>query len=83
MAHIEQGKVEECGSKVVHPSHYNQNGIECFDVIKAAIGDDGFEHFCFGNAVKYLFRAKHKGNYIEDLKKAKFYIDEIIKKHEV
>lgn len=69
----------EAGSQVEHPSHYNQNGIECFDVIKAAIGDVGFKHFCYGNAIKYLFRAKHKGREMEDLEKAMFYLKEIIK----
>ena len=67
---------------VSHPSHYNQNGIECFDVIKAAIGEDGFKNFCEGNAIKYMFRARHKGSYLEDLKKAKFYIEQIVKIHE-
>ena len=67
--------------RVSHPSHYNKNGVECFDVIKAAIGDDGFESFCYGNVLKYLFRARHKGNYNEDLKKASFYLNEIIKKN--
>ncbi len=43
---------------VNHPSHYCQNGIECFDVIKAAIGEDGFKNFCEGNAIKYMFRAR-------------------------
>ena len=64
--------------KVEHPSHYNQNGIECFDVIKAAIGEEGLMNFCEGNAIKYLFRARHKGSYMEDLRKAKFYIGQII-----
>lgn len=63
---------------VNHPSHYNQNGIECFDVILAAIGKQGLRHFMIGNAIKYLFRAEYKGKYLEDLKKARFYIDEVL-----
>jgi hypothetical protein len=31
--------------------------------------------FCLGNAVKYIWRADLKGNDIEDLQKARFYID--------
>ncbi len=66
---------------VNHPSHYNQNGIECFDVIRAAIGTDGLRKFMLGNSIKYLFRCEHKGQYLEDLKKARFYLDETIKIH--
>lgn len=67
---------------VNHPSHYNQNGIECFEVIRAAIGTDGLRKFMLGNSIKYLFRCEHKGQYIEDLKKARFYLDQAIKIHE-
>lgn len=73
---------DEISDKLVsHPSHYNKDGIECFDVIKAFLGIDAFEHFCLSNSLKYIIRCKGKGNYIEDLKKAKFYIDEIISLH--
>jgi hypothetical protein len=59
---------------VNHPPHYTQGGIECIDAIKAATeGLDGFEGYCTGNAIKYLWRWKHK-NGIEDLKKADWYI---------
>jgi hypothetical protein len=59
---------------VNHPPHYTQGGIECIDAIKAACeGLDGFEGYCTGNALKYLWRWKHK-NGIEDLKKADWYI---------
>ena len=67
---------------VNHPSHYNQNGIECFEVIRAALGTDGLRQFMLGNSIKYLFRCEHKGQYIEDLKKARFYVDQAIKIHE-
>jgi hypothetical protein len=67
---------------VNHPEHYNKEGIECFDVIKASVGLEGLRKFMLGNAIKYLFRAEHKGNYLEDLKKARFYLDECIKIHE-
>ena len=54
---------------VEHPKHYtaHPSGVECIQVT---------EHFSFlrGNAIKYLWRADHKGG-IEDLKKARWYID--------
>lgn len=63
---------------VIHPDHYNQDGIECFDVISAFFGKEALEDFCLGNALKYLMRCQHKGKYVEDLKKARFYIDKIL-----
>jgi hypothetical protein len=38
--------------------------------------------FCVGNAVKYLWRADHKGNDIEDLRKAAWYINREIERRE-
>lgn len=58
---------------VNHPSHYNQGGVECIDAIRAALGKDGFEAFCIGNVIKYLWRYKHK-NGLEDLQKAEVYL---------
>lgn len=56
-------------------SHYHVGGIEPFDVIED-MGD--LESFCRGNAVKYLMRYKHKGTPVQDLEKAKVYIDKLI-----
>ena len=62
---------------VNHPPHYNQAGIECLDAIEAATGE-GFEHYLQGNILKYLWRYRYK-NGIEDLKKAQFYLDRLVK----
>lgn len=65
-------------SKVNHPDHYNQNGMEVWDVIKAFTSNlSGAEAFYAGNAIKYILRWDKK-NGIEDLEKAKVYIDKII-----
>jgi len=62
---------------VNHPPHYTQHpsGIECIQIT---------EHMGFnlGNAVKYIWRADLKGNSIEDLKKAVWYINREIAKRE-
>lgn len=64
---------------VNHPSHYQGNGVECIDCIESAVADlNGFEGFCTGNAIKYIFRFSHK-NGVEDLRKAEWYIDRLIK----
>lgn len=57
---------------VAKPTHYNQEGIECIDAIKAALGKQGFVDYCHGNVMKYMWRYKYK-NGIEDLKKADKY----------
>jgi hypothetical protein len=55
------------------PAHYNQTELECIDAIKYALGEEGFVAYCRGNAIKYNWRAGHKINSVEDLKKAAWY----------
>ena len=63
---------------VNHPAHYTAGGIECIEALKAATtGLEGIEAVCTANAIKYLWRWKYK-NGIEDLKKAKWYINYLI-----
>lgn len=63
---------------VNHPAHYNHDGIETIDVIKAwTKGLNPFEAYCMGNAIKYVSRWKDK-NGIEDLKKARWYLNRVI-----
>ena len=60
-----------------HPEHYTMGKIEVFDFIRA------WElSFAEGNVVKYVVRAPHKGQPVEDLKKARWYLDQLIKKAE-
>jgi hypothetical protein len=79
------GSVDENNYEMVdHPKHYQSvNGIECIDAIAAAteelIGEDAF---CTGTVIKYLWRWKKKEKPLEDLKKARWYIDRIIKQYE-
>lgn len=62
---------------VTHPAHYTQHpsGVECIDITKHM-------GFCLGNAVKYIWRADLKGNAIEDLQKAAWYIQCEIEKRQ-
>lgn len=67
---------------VNHPSHYTQGGIECIDALKAAtISKTGIEAVYTANAIKYLWRYEEK-NGIEDVKKARWYIDRLIEELE-
>ena len=56
------------------PSHYNAGGIETIEGIRAALGD-GFSDYCLGNVLKYVWRCKHKGKLLEDLRKASKYLE--------
>jgi len=56
--------------RVDHPPHYNQGPMEVIDLI------EGFGlGFHLGNVVKYILRAPYKGAPLEDLKKARWYLD--------
>jgi hypothetical protein len=56
------------------PPHYKQGAIECIEAIIAALTEEEFRGFCKGNAMKYVWREKHKGGK-ESLAKAKWYLD--------
>ena len=69
---------------VNHPDHYqSKSGIECIDAIAAATENlKGEEAFCIASAIKYLWRYNEKFNPAEDLRKAEWYIDRVIRKLE-
>ena len=54
----------------INPSHYQDHGsgIQCIQITEHM-------NFCLGNAIKYIWRAGLKNNAIEDLRKARWYID--------
>tara|TARA_R100001079_G_C4406652_1_gene133757 strand:+ start:120 stop:428 length:309 start_codon:yes stop_codon:yes gene_type:complete len=62
---------------VNNPPHYNQTGIECIHAISAAT-DTGFKYYLQGNVMKYLWRFDYKDKPLEDLQKAKWYLDKLI-----
>lgn len=69
-------------SNVDHPAHYNAGRVECIDAMEAATVDlAGLENICTAQIIKYVWRWKHK-NGLEDLKKARWYLDRLIKRVE-
>jgi len=60
---------------VNHPWHYKVGGIETIDFIEAK--NLGYN---LGNAVKYITRSDHKGNRLQDLQKAQWYLNREINK---
>ena len=72
-------KDEKSVDMVNHPLHYNKGKIECIDAIEAATSDlKGLEAVCTANVIKYTWRWKSK-NVLEDLKKAQWYLDKLMK----
>ena len=55
---------------VNHPEHYKTGGIETIDFIEAkSLG------YNLGNVVKYITRSDHKGDKLQDLQKAAWYLN--------
>jgi hypothetical protein len=68
---------EQQPDMVNHPKHYNVEGYEVIDIIRAF----GL-NFAMGNVLKYILRADRKGNRLQDLKKAAWYLQNEIDKTE-
>ena len=71
--HIEIPKLHDA---VNHPSHYTEHpsGVECIQVTEHM-------NFCLGNAMKYIWRAGLKSSSpVEDLRKARWYIEREIER---
>jgi hypothetical protein len=60
---------EPAPDAVNHPAHYKVGGIETIDFIEAKK-----LNYNIGNVIKYLTRADYKGNKLEDLRKAQWYL---------
>ena len=64
----------------INPNHYKQGKVECIDCIESATSNlTGFEGFCTGNAIKYLYRWKQKGG-VTDLLKSQWYLNRLIER---
>ena len=61
------------------PAHYNSGDIECIDSIQAMLTPDEFIGYLRGNSHKYRWRFRYKNKPIEDLRKARWYEDRLIK----
>lgn len=76
--------MSECGvitrtvtDNVNHPSHYETGNFECIDAMIETQGKEAVMDFCICNAFKYIYRHNNK-NGVEDIKKAKWYLDKYI-----
>lgn len=65
--------------EVERPAHYTHGAVECIDAIEAAVtGLEGVEAVLTGQVLKYLWRWRHKGHPLEDLRKARWYLDRLL-----
>lgn len=67
---------------VNHPSHYTQGEIECIDAIKASMSVLEYRGYLKGNIQKYIWRYNDKLKPQEDLKKAQWYLNQLINSFE-
>jgi hypothetical protein len=67
---ISMSSPEEIFDPIARPKHYasHPSGLDCIVIAEHM-------NFCVGNAIKYLWRAGLKGSHLEDLKKARWYVD--------
>jgi hypothetical protein len=63
---------------VNHPPHYKVGGIEAIDYLQAKSSPIEFAGYLRLNCLKYLSRAGHKNNAVEDYKKAAWYLNKLI-----
>lgn len=74
--------MEEIIKDNINPNHYKKGEVECIKAIESAVvGKTGIEAACVANVIKYLWRYEEK-NGIEDVKKAKWYINLLLNKLE-
>jgi hypothetical protein len=62
---------------VERPQHYAFGGIEAIEGIEASMSAEAYRGFCKGNVLKYVWRYESK-NGLEDLEKAKWYLNQLI-----
>jgi len=66
---------------VNHPNHYTQGDVECIDAIESAIiGLPPTYAFLVGQIIRYIWRFYFKGKPLQDLEKAKFYLERLMTK---
>ena len=80
LAKDESLKAAKEKSDVVNkPEHYNTGNIECIEAIRESMSPEAYKGYLKGNCLKYLWRYDYKGKPSEDLEKAGWYLNSLIK----
>ena len=91
MDYLKEGNMTGSSTDMVnHPPHYASSKIECIDAMEAMTGQNrDYKTFLTGHMMylwqvifKYIWRFPYKENPVEDLKKAKFYLERLINRLE-
>ena len=61
------------------PQHYNNGNIECIEAIQESMSAEAYKGYLKGNTMKYLWRYDYKGKASEDLEKAGWYLNRLIR----
>ena len=80
LANTEKKIEEQRKDMINHPPHYTQGEIECIEAIKYIndkLHTEGYEGYCLGNFIKYIWRCNFKNGW-EDIDKAIFYLNELL-----
>jgi len=70
---------ESAPDMVDNPPHYNNGSIECIEAIEAMLNKDEYIGYLRGNALKYRWRFRYKKKPFEDLRKARWYEERLMK----
>ena len=73
---------EQSVDVVNSPPHYKTGGIEAIEGIEASMAPEAYAGYLKGSVTKYLWRYEKKGKPLEDLKKARWFLDRLIQKVE-
>lgn len=69
--------------EIDHPERYGGDTVyECIKVLKAWVSDEEYKGFLRCNAIKYLCRVGKKDEAVQELKKARWYLDKLIEAYE-
>jgi len=81
MSNEEDTCSEVTPDNVNHPAHYETGKFECIDVMVETQGEEAVKAYCLCAAFKYLYRHRRK-NGLEDIKKARWYLDKYVELEE-
>ena len=82
--HVGRGRSQEIFGKknmddnINQPEHYKQHDLEVIEAIKGLMSADEYHGYLRGAIIKYLGRYRYKGKPVEDLRKARWYLEKLI-----
>jgi hypothetical protein len=66
--------------EITKPKHYTQGKVECITALESMMERESFIDYLRAQALKYVWRLRHKGDPLEDAKKAQYYINFLVSK---